>query len=567
MLWGADPRRGRVVIARCPLAAAVGVRTNMPLSQADSLLRGIEAAEICLEPHDSQADKEAMYDLAERCAEQFSPLIALEPLDDFLWAGQVLHQPQALLMDVTGVSALFGGEDCLLREVTEFVSSRGYQPRLAIADTAAAAWAVAHYTPPQMRSPFQLEDMPTWLVPAGEQVAALANLPIAALRVRSETTKLLRRLGIHHIEALRRLPRSGLASRLGITLLQRLDQALGEIDEPLPMHHAAASNRLTTELEYPTADQDILGHHLEQLIEQIAGSLAKRQYGALRISCRLELQAAPAVEFRLGLFTPTADAEHLMRLFRGHLTQQRLPAMAHRLTVTVTMSGPLGVRQPTLDGIEAGPVGSLVELAQLIDALSGRLGRERVLGIEATHNPLPEAAIRLRPLTGQPPGTTVPGRPQPQRRPQRRIHGKAKKRDNTNRRRQDIQPAEHSIEHATQTDATTASPGDPLRRPLNLLPHPQRIHPLDSGNLNGEIASQPDQQPAPYQQQPPDKFRLAGKTYQLARYWGPERLETGWWHGPLHRRDYYRLETTDGRWLWIYHDLRSHGWFLHGYFA
>ncbi len=49
---------------------------------------------------------------------------------------------------------------------------------------------------------------------------------------------------------------------------------------------------------------------------------------------------------------------------------------------------------------------------------------------------------------------------------------------------------------------------------------------------------------------------------------GPERMETGWWDGAAVRRDYYLVETSQGRRAWVYRPPgRTDGWMLHGWFA
>lgn len=110
------------------------------------------------------------------------------------------------------------------------------------------------------------------------------------------------------------------------------------------------------------------------------------------------------------------------------------------------------------------------------------------------------------------------------------------------------------------------SPDDPLRRPCSLLARPV---PLAVAFGNG-----------PFQQevtatQLPDQIKLAGVTHAIVGSWGPERIETGWWQGPSVRRDYYRIETEQGRWWWIFRSLRSQSrstsghryrWMLHGLF-
>jgi hypothetical protein len=54
--------------------------------------------------------------------------------------------------------------------------------------------------------------------------------------------------------------------------------------------------------------------------------------------------------------------------------------------------------------------------------------------------------------------------------------------------------------------------------------------------------------------------------YRIVHHWGPERIETGWWRGPMTRRDYWRVETGSHQQFWIFRDLKNGDWFLHGAF-
>ena len=44
---------------------------------------------------------------------------------------------------------------------------------------------------------------------------------------------------------------------------------------------------------------------------------------------------------------------------------------------------------------------------------------------------------------------------------------------------------------------------------------------------------------------------------------GPYIISGGWWGSGQHR-EYHFVRTGEGAWLWIYHDRKRHGWFLHG---
>jgi protein ImuB len=68
---------------------------------------------------------------------------------------------------------------------------------------------------------------------------------------------------------------------------------------------------------------------------------------------------------------------------------------------------------------------------------------------------------------------------------------------------------------------------------------------------------------APYG--PPNQFHYMCD-YRIEKSWGPERIQTGWWRGRYVQRDYYRVETAEGKQFWIFRDLRSGNWFLHGAF-
>ncbi|MFA0812067.1 Y-family DNA polymerase [Microbulbifer epialgicus] len=48
---------------------------------------------------------------------------------------------------------------------------------------------------------------------------------------------------------------------------------------------------------------------------------------------------------------------------------------------------------------------------------------------------------------------------------------------------------------------------------------------------------------------------------------GPERIDGYWWQHGRHGRDYYIAKSEDGCLYWIFQDLTSEEWFLHGIFS
>ncbi len=65
---------------------------------------------------------------------------------------------------------------------------------------------------------------------------------------------------------------------------------------------------------------------------------------------------------------------------------------------------------------------------------------------------------------------------------------------------------------------------------------------------------------------PPVRLVFRGREHRIARHWGPERIETGWWRGAMIGRDYYRVETASGQRWWLFRRLDDGRWFLQGAF-
>jgi protein ImuB len=70
---------------------------------------------------------------------------------------------------------------------------------------------------------------------------------------------------------------------------------------------------------------------------------------------------------------------------------------------------------------------------------------------------------------------------------------------------------------------------------------------------------------------PPAAFRWRGVDFATARAGGPERIAPEWWFDdPAWRsglRDYWAVETTQGRRLWLFHTPQAPAWAVQGEFA
>jgi protein ImuB len=452
---------------RVAAATASGVSVGMPLAEAQAL------ANVHAELHDPLADQVALVELAARC-EQFSPAVGIYPPDN-LW------------LDVTGLSSLFGSEQALLHQVIRMLARRGLSVRAAVADTPGAAWAITHYG----RQPYEI-------VPAGTTRRALAPLPVSALRLTSEAVELLSELGVVRIEQLLRIGRDALVCRFSPQLLERVDQALGTIAEPIDSQRPPTDVAASAPLEYPISNRLSVEAVLDNLTGQIAQQLQSRQQGAVQVECRLDCERATPAKFTVGLYRPSADKLHLLGLIQLQLEQLRLPGPVCGVQLAVLASARLQTVQQEL--FDSSGREHVRQVNLLVDRLANRLGRHEVVRASSHADAQPELGFIYQPLTG----TTA-------RRPSKR-------------------------------------PWPRLPRPLRLESEPIPIEPL-----------------AVFPEGPPRRFEMHGP-HDVARAWGPERIQTGWWRGRYAQRDYYRVETTTGRRFWLYRRLADGQWFLHGWF-
>ena len=64
---------------------------------------------------------------------------------------------------------------------------------------------------------------------------------------------------------------------------------------------------------------------------------------------------------------------------------------------------------------------------------------------------------------------------------------------------------------------------------------------------------------------PPAWLRWRGQEHRLTAGAGLERIMTAWWGGePSRTRDYFKVQTEEGCWLWVFRATDSGRWFVHG---
>ena len=436
-----------------------------------------------------------------------------------------------LRLDVTGVAHLFGGERGLVRDVRRRFAQIGLSTQIAIAPTAAAAWALAHSQP---LSPLRKRERPAAKRWEGEGAARFVHAPfptssgprpgsapspaggeglleqlsplhISALRLDPDTVLTLERLGLKTIGALLSMPRLALARRFrgAQDVVDALDRALGRRPEPLTAALADPPPRALLKLEEPATHPEAASQALERLIPALVRALERRRLGARKLSLTGYRVDGSVGMASVATAIPSREPKHLQRLLADKAATLNPEFGFDAFALQADWTEDLGAAQESL--VEE-PSGER-ELARLVDRLTVKLGPRAVRRPQAEESHLPERASGWV--------AAIAFSPSPAR-------------------------------------------GEGLR-PQRLLDRPEAID---------VIYATPEGMPR--------RFVWRRAVHDIARAEGPERIAPEWWRQPssARLRDYYRVEDSDGRRYWIYREgLLGDGrgglpaWFIHGLFG
>ncbi len=360
-------------------AAEVGLYPGLALADARAIWPELHAA--CGDP---RADEAALAALADWCG-RYSPWVATDGA-----AG--------LRLDISGLAYLFGGEAALAEILARRLVDFGFTARLAVADTPGAASGLARFAAAEAT-----------LVPPGGTAAALAALPVAALRVPEALAAELEPLGLRRIGDLMRLPRGPLASRFGPSLLYRLDQALGSAPEPISPRFPPAPFRARATFGEPIRDPEQIAAAFQPLAERLAAMLAAEERGGRKFHLTAYRSDGTLGRLSVGVSRPLRDAKRLGRLFAERLGEIDPGFGIEVLLLEAAADVLRAAEAPLLPQPEAAGE----NLTALVDRLRNRLGRGRVSQIFVHDSHIPERAFSLRPALedGARPKTAWPPRP------------------------------------------------------------------------------------------------------------------------------------------------------------
>jgi protein ImuB len=526
----------RLLAAINPLAAAAGLAPGMPLADALSFLPGLVTA-----PAEPAADGAALTRLAEWCG-RYSPWTAPDGAD-------------GIKIEITGSAHLWGGEAALAADLARRLTRQGIAHRIAIASTLGAAWALARCA--------AVEGRPALPTPEEERTA-LAPLPVEALRLDPLTAAGLRRVGLRHVGELYPMPRDALARRFGDGVARRLDQAFGDMPEPLAPLGETPSRRVRLSFAEPIADPADLACAIERLVADLVLRLAREGIGARRLDLAFHRIDGRVEHIRLGTARPNRDPRHLTGLLTAKLDTVDLgddPGLGiEDMILAVFTVEPLTAEQiesplpPTANasGLPPPPAGEGWGggLAPLLDRLGNRFGLDAISRIDPRASHIPERASVNVPVEEKQSSkhSVIPGRGHKPASPESMNTGRWK--------------MDSGLAAARRPGMTTEKFADTARKP----PRPIRLFaPPEPVEASWVL---PDD--------PPFRFVWRRRRHRVLRADGPERIAEEWWIEGASAaadaiRDYYRVEDEEGRRFWLFRAGLPGDppprWFLHGVFA
>lgn len=363
-----DDRRRSVLCANAR-AMQSGIRPGHSLNAAIALCGDLH----CL-LRDPQSEAALLQAMAIEC-QRFTPTVAIEPDSE-------------LLLEVRASLRLFGGARALLQLIASMLNDRNLNHTMALSPTARSAQWICRSTASNR------------VVPPRNLSAALFELPLQVLHWPLEIYLRLQRFGVTKLGDLMRLPRAGLARRIGRERLAELDQALGRRPDLRctiePAERYAERVLLDFEIETTHLAETLLNARLDGMQQ----FLIQRTLCIADVLITLKHREHPETQVRIGLASPTADMAHVKKLLHETFHAVRIPEPIREIAIAVDRLVPAQPTSHSLSLRHASLATSSDTQARtrLLEQLHARFGREAVKSIGSVADRRPEFAHMQSPV-------------------------------------------------------------------------------------------------------------------------------------------------------------------------
>lgn len=289
--------------------------------------------------------------------------------------------PATVVMDLTGMERLLGSSRDMAVAMTR---QSGPQARVGIASNRGAAVHAAR----GLASPGGFA-----VLPAGEEAAQLAALPITLLETSDEVRAILAGWGVHTFGQLAALPEAGVAERLGAEGVRVQKLARGVPGVPLKPDVAPLEFAERMELEYPVELLEPLAFILSRQLHSQCARLASYGLSALELHLELTLVSIADPHRRtIRLPVPMRNALTFLKLLQMDLEAHPPGAPVAAVALRLVPAKPRAVQE----GLFLPPTPEPEKLELTLQRIAALVGKENVgsPALVDTHRP---GAFTVRP--------------------------------------------------------------------------------------------------------------------------------------------------------------------------
>jgi impB/mucB/samB family protein len=368
---------------------------------------------------------------------------------------------------------------------------------------------------------------------------SLGSLPVSVLEPDPALATLLDGIGVETCGELAALEGESVEVRLGAEGVRLWKLARGEDDRliftPMPRELPHASLEWS---DYTLTDTERLVFSVNALLGTVCEKLMER--GSLSREMTLDLALANGATLTNAVRSgrATASRKTWLRLVRTLLERMVLPAGVVGLTLrAATVVTDVGQQGDLFDRGFATAAATEAALASLAEEQG-----EVVVVPENTAHPLVER--RTKWIGNRESGI---GNRESKRRPGRKAKASGTGANEKPNERPILVP--DSLPSSPNLVSDSRFPIPDSRLTLYLLPTPRAIEARTEERRDHVL---------------PTGYRDGGAWYGILSAAGPDRVSGERW-GEAYAREYFRCIVDDGGMVWLYHDARADGWYLHGW--
>jgi protein ImuB len=351
----------KMITAVNPPAHKAGLSPGMVVADARVLVRGIEV----MDEEPGIAEK-VLTRLAHWCI-RFSP-------------NTMLDLPDGIILEATGCTHLWGGEEKYIKDIVQRLHGFGFQVRAVIADTIGTAWAITRFTKAQL------------IVPKGETMSALLQLPPAALRLDPYTVEQLEKLGLREIKSFIGMPRSSLQRRFGEDCIRKINYALGHEEEIRTSIHPPEPWQERLPCLEPIVTAEGVSIALEKLLQVICCRLRAEDKGLRAAVLKGYRTDGKTVSLQIGTNQPSHNETHLHKLFALKFESLEPAPGIELFTLEAQKVQEAPAQQTTIWGGSAGSQDKHV--SELLDRFTTRFGEQHIHRYLPDEHHWPERSVK-----------------------------------------------------------------------------------------------------------------------------------------------------------------------------